>query len=123
MVKKTRHELETDLTKAMLRFEKEYFGRGPLEVRTYIIQDMILVRMYGILTPAEQALAESRDGMFQVKDIRRQLFETSRPLLEEQVRQATGHRVVSLHTDLSTSSGERIVIFIVDTNLETVFPI
>ncbi len=122
MVKKTRHELETELSRAMSHFEKDYFGRGPIDVHTFIIQDMLLVRMYSILTPAEQALAGSREGMFQIKDIRRQLFETSRPLLEELVRQTTGHRVVSMHTDLSTSSGERIVIFIVDVNLETVFP-
>jgi uncharacterized protein YbcI len=114
---KTRGEIEDELTKAMVRFEKEYFGRGPMEVRTFILQDMILVRMHGILTPAEQKLAESREGMLLVKDMRRQLFETSRPYLVEMVRQITGCRLVSMHTDMSTGTGERIVVLVVDNHL------
>jgi uncharacterized protein YbcI len=114
---KTRGEIEDEFTKAMVRFEKEYFGRGPVEAHTYILHDMILVRLRGILTPAEQKLAESRDGVLMVKDMRRQLFETSRPYLVEMVRQITGCRLVSLHTDMSTGTGERVVVLVVDGNL------
>lgn len=114
---KTRGEIEDALTKAMVRFEKEYFGRGPLEASTYILHDMILVRLRGVLTPAEQKLAESRDGMLMVKDMRRQLFETSRPYLAEMVRQITGSRLLSLHTDMSTGTGERIVVLVIENNL------
>jgi uncharacterized protein YbcI len=117
MTKKTHGEMEDEFTKAMIRFEKDYFGRGPVEARTYILHDMILVRLRGILTPAEQTLAESREGMLIVKDMRRQLFETARPHLVEMVRQITGARMISLHTDMSTSTGERIVVLIVDANL------
>lgn len=117
MNNKTRGEIEDEFNKAMVRFEKEYFGRGPVEARTYILHDMILVRMHGILTPAEQRLAESRDGMFSVKDMRRQLFETSRPYLVEMVRQITGCRLVSLHTDMSTGTGERIVVLVLESSL------
>lgn len=112
---KTREEIEEEITQAMVRFEKDYFGRGPIEARSYLIEDMILVRMRGILTPAEQKLAESRDGMLMVKDMRRQLFETARPYLVEIVRNITGCRLVSLHTDLSTGTGERVVVLVVDT--------
>jgi uncharacterized protein YbcI len=114
---KTREEIEDELTQAMVRFEKEYFGRIPVEARTYILHDMILVRLRGILTPAEQKLAESRDGMLMVKDMRRQLFETSRPFLAEMVRQITGCRLVNLHTDMSTGTGERIVVLVVENSL------
>lgn len=111
---KTRSEIEAEFTRAMIRFEKDYFGRGPIEARTYVIDDMILVRARGILTPAEQKLAESRDGMFLVKDMRRQLFETARPYLVEMVRSITGCRLISLHTDMSTGTGERVVVLVVD---------
>ena len=102
----------------MVRFEKEYFGRGPVEARTYILHDMILVRLRGILTPAEQKLAESREGVLMVKDMRRQLFETSRPFMADMVRQITGCRMVSLHTDMCTGSGERIVVLVIDDHLD-----
>ncbi len=113
--------LEDEFTKAMIRFEKEHLGRGPLEARTFIIEDMILVRMRGVLTPAEAKLAESADGQKLVKETRRQLFEASRPLLEEIVQRTCGCRMVSLHTDMSTRTGERVVVFTVASNLSAKF--
>lgn len=117
MPAKTRGELEAEFTKAIIAFEKDYLGRGPVEARTFFIQDMILVRLRGILTPAEAKLAESREGQMLVKESRRQLFETSRPLLESMVRDVTGCGVISLHTDMSTRTGERVVVLTVDANL------
>jgi uncharacterized protein YbcI len=121
MVRKTRGQIEADFTKAIIKFEKEYLGRGPEEARTFFIQDMILVRLQGILTPAEAKLAESREGQTLVKETRRQLFESSRPLLEAIVGEIINCNVVSLHTDMSTKTGERVVVLTVDKNLEEEF--
>jgi uncharacterized protein YbcI len=121
MVRKTRGQLEAEFTKAIIKFEKEYLGRGPLEARTFFIQDMILVRLRGILTPAEAKLAESREGQTLVKETRRQLFESSRPLLEAIVGEIINCNVVSLHTDMSTKTGERVIVLTVDKNLEEEF--
>ncbi|MCB8943633.1 MAG: DUF2294 domain-containing protein [Ardenticatenaceae bacterium] len=111
-------QVEADLTKAIVRFEKEYLGRGPKDARTYIIGDMIFIRLQGVLTPAEQKLAENKDSRTLVKETRRQLFESSRPLLEAIVREVTGAAVVSLHTDMSSRTGERIVVLTTNMNLE-----
>jgi uncharacterized protein YbcI len=121
MVRKTRGQLEAEFTKAIIKFEKEYLGRGPLEARTFFIQDMILVRLRGILTPAEAKLAESREGQTLVKETRRQLFESSRLLLEAIVGEIINCNVVSLHTDMSTKTGERVIVLTVDKNLEEQF--
>ena len=121
MANSTRGQKEAEFTRSMIQFEKEYLGRGPLDARTFFIKDMILVRLTGILTPAEQKLAETREGSVLVKETRRQLFESSRPLLEEMVMQVTGTNMISLHTDMSSRTGERIVVMTVDTNLEDAF--
>ena len=121
MTRKTRGQNEAEFTKAIIKFEKEYLGRGPLEARTFFLEDMIVVRLRGILTPAEAKLAESREGQILVKETRRQLFEASRPLLEDIVREVVGRSVISLHTDMSTKTGERIVVLTVDTNLDEHF--
>ncbi|MDX1613801.1 MAG: DUF2294 domain-containing protein [Candidatus Promineifilaceae bacterium] len=118
---KTIGQVEAELTTAIVRFEKEYLGRGPKDARTYIIEDMILIRLKGILTPAEQKLAENKESRSLVKETRRQLFESSRPLLAEMVRQVTGAELVSLHTDMSSMTGERIVVLTTDANLQKVF--
>jgi len=121
MTQKTRGQLEAEFTQAIIKFEKEYLGRGPLEAGTFFVQDMILVRLRGILTPAEMKLAENREGQALVKETRRQLFETSRTLLDEIVRQILGCEPISLHTDMSTKTGERVVVITVDTDLDKRF--
>lgn len=121
MTQLTKGQGEAEFTRAIIQFEKEYLGRGPLDARTFFIKDMILVRLRGMLTPAEQKLAESSDGRSLIKETRRQLFESSRPLLEEIVRRVTGARIISLHTDMSSRTGERIVVFSLDTDLEQTF--
>jgi len=121
MKRQTRGQGEAEFTKAIIKFEKEYLGRGPLEARTFFLKDMIFVRLRGILTPAELKLAEAREGQALVKEARRQLFESSRALLEGIVRDTIGCGVISLHTDMSTKTGERIVVFTVDTDLDKQF--
>ncbi len=122
MTKHSRGEVEAEFTRSIIKFEKEYFGRGPTDARTFMIDDMVIVRLRGLLTPAEIKLAETREGQILVKETRRQLFETSRPLLESLVRDILGVSVISLHTDMSTRTGERVIVFVVHTPLDAPFP-
>ncbi len=117
----TRGEVEAALANAVIQFEKDHLGRGPVEARVYIIEDMILVRLRGVLTPAEVKLAQSPDGHDLIKQVRRQLVEGSRLPLEEIVQQATGSRMVSLHTDISVKTNERVIVFTLADSLEERF--
>jgi len=118
---KTRGQAEAEFTKAIIKLEKEYLGRGPVETRTFFLNDMIVVRLRGILTQAGLKLAESPEGQILAKETRRQLFESSRPLLEDIVRDIVGCGIISLHTDMSTKTGERIIVLTVETNLDNYF--
>ncbi len=116
-VLKTRGQLEAEISEAIIKFEREYMGRGPEETRAHIIEDMILVRLRGVLTPAERNLAKIEDdryGRSLVKQVRIELLEKARGLLEVLVHDITGCRIRSLHTDISTSTGERVIIFTLD---------
>lgn len=113
-MEKTQGELESEISEALIKFEKEYMGRGPNETKTYLIDDMILVRLRGVLTPAEKQLAKTdKDGSGRelIKQVRRELIEKGRLLLEAVVKDITKRQVTSLHTDISTVTGERIIIF------------
>ncbi|MFP4351011.1 MAG: DUF2294 domain-containing protein [Desulfococcaceae bacterium] len=112
--KKTKGQLEAEICEAVIKFEKEYMGRGPLETKAYIIEDMVLVRLRNVLTQAELKLAaapDSKDGRELVKRIRITLLEQGRPLLEEAVEKILGVKMKTLHTDISTVTGERVIIF------------
>lgn len=117
MAGKTKGQLEAEITKAMVKFEREYMGRGPIEARTYIIDDVILVRLKGVLTLAEQQLASDPENRALVKQVRARLLECARPLLETVIAETTGGRVISMHSDVSTKTGERIILFVMATSL------
>jgi uncharacterized protein YbcI len=111
---KTKGQLESEISEAIVKFEREYMGRGPEEVRTYLLDDLIIVRLRGVLTPAERQLAHSDaegQGRALIKRVRMELLEKARPLLDVIVRDITGQAIKSLHTDISTLTGERIIMF------------
>lgn len=110
--------LEAEISEAMIKFEKEHMGRGPVETKTYIIDDMVLVRLKGVLTKAETQLTKSNDGLGLIKQVRLKLLEEARHLLEAIIEEITRSRTKSMHTDISTTSGERVIIFILDRDLE-----
>lgn len=121
MDRKTRGQAEDEFTRAIVKMEREYLGRGPADARTYFVGSMILVRLQGILTPAELKLATTEEGKLLVKETRRQLFETSRDLLEDMVQTIVGCELVSMHTDMSTRTDERVIVLTVDRELEQQF--
>jgi len=118
---RTKGQIEAEISQAIVKFEQEYMGRGPEETRTYLIDEMVLVRLRGVLTPAEKSLASidtSPRGRSLVKQVRIELLEGGRAALEKLVRDITGRKVLSLHTDVSTKSGERIILFTLDASPE-----
>ena len=118
MSKKTKGQIEAEISEAIIKFEKEYMGRGPQETKTYIMKDMILIRLKGVLTPAEEQLSKSEEGGSLIKRIRVQLLEGARILLESIVSEITACQLKSLHSDISTKTGERIILFVLNTDLE-----
>ena len=114
---KTSGQLEAEIGNALIQFEKDFMGRGPKETRAYIVEDMVLVRLKGVLTPAEQQLAKNAAGTDLIKQIRSNLLEQARELLSETIEKITGCTVISLYTDISTKTGERVILFTLNENL------
>ena len=117
----TKGQLEAKIAEAITKFEREHMGYGPQEVRAWIIQDMILVRLKRVLTPAEQKLARDPEGHHLVKEVRRRLIEGSSPMLHEMIQDLTGVELVSLHSDISIKTGERVFVFSLAQDLESRF--
>ncbi|MDM7998141.1 MAG: DUF2294 domain-containing protein [Acidobacteriota bacterium] len=114
---KTKGQIEAEISELLTRFEKEHMGRGPLDIRTTLFAEVVFVRMRGVLTPAERQLVGSPtpgDGLRLIKRVRTELLEGARPMLDALVLGITGRKVVSMHTDISTVTGERILVFILD---------
>jgi uncharacterized protein YbcI len=111
---RTQGEIEAAICEGISRFEQEYMGRGPKDIHAHLIDDILLVRLRGVLTAAEQHLVKSlpaEKGRDLLKQVRTHLLETARPLMEAMVQQITGIRVISMHHDISTVTGEEVVLF------------
>jgi len=117
----TKGQIEARISEAIIKFEKEYMGRGPMETKTYIIKDVVFIRLKGVLTPAEEQLSKTAEGADLIKKTRVQLLEGARLLLENIISDITACQIKSLHTDISTKTGERVIIFTLDQNLEDKF--
>ena len=110
----TKGEIEAAVCKGLAKFELEFMGRGPKDVRAHLLNDLLVVRLQGVLTAAEQHLVAampSDKGRDLLKQVRTQLVETARPALEALVTDITGVQIASLHHDISTRTGEEIIIF------------
>ena len=111
---RTRGEIEAAVSAGISRFEQEYLGRGPKDVRAFLLGDLVVVRLQGVLTAAEQQLVKSlpaEKGRDLLKQVRTQLVEAARQLLEGMVQEATDVKVLSLHHDISTRTGEEVMVF------------
>jgi uncharacterized protein YbcI len=111
---KTQGEIEATICEGISRFEQEYMGRGPKAIHAHLIHDLLIVRLQGVLTAAEQQLVKTlamEKGRDLLKQVRTHLIETARPLMEAMIQDITGVKVLSLHHDISTVTGEEIVVF------------
>jgi uncharacterized protein YbcI len=110
---KTQGEIEAAICAGISRFEQETRGRGPKDINAHLLGDFVVVRLQGLLTPAERQLANvpSEKGRDLLKQVRTHLIETANPSLQSIVQAITGVQVVSLHHDISTVTGEAIIFF------------
>ncbi len=111
---KTQGEIEAAICEGISRFEQDYMGRGPKDIHAHLIDDLLVVRLQGVLTAAEQQLVKAlpaEKGRDLLKQVRTHLIETARPVMEVMIHEVTGAKVVSLHHDISTVSGEEVVVF------------
>ena len=114
----TKGQLEAKLSEAVSKFEVDYMGRGPKTIKTYVVSDMIIVRLTGILSPAETKLVDTPQGIDLFKNIRVSLFEGGRGYLETLITSVINVDIISTHVDISTKTGEKIIIIITNNNIE-----
>lgn len=117
-MKRTKGEIEAEISKAITQWEKDFLGRGSLSVKSDILRDMVIISLLGILTPAEYRVCSTNEGLLNIKRTRSELVESGEQDLNDIILKITGIKVMSFHSDLSTVTGERIIVFKLEDNLE-----
>jgi uncharacterized protein YbcI len=111
-------QIEAAVTEAITQFEREYLGRGPKEAKSFIVENLVVVKLQGILGPAERRLSHEDGGVELIKKMRRRVIESCSGDLSGLVREQTGIEVVSMHSDISARTGERVFVFTLEDDLE-----
>jgi len=114
----TKGQIEAAVTEAITQFEQEYLGRGPKEAKSFIVENLVVVKLQGILGPAERRLSHEDGGVELIKKMRRRVIESCSGDLADLVHENTGVEVVSMHADISARTGERIFVFTLVDDLE-----
>ena len=110
---RTKKEIESAIIEEINRFEQDYMGRGPKCIQVHLLDDLLVIRLRGILAPAEENLVKSlpESGRDLLKQVRSHLIETTRPVMEPMVENVTGVEVVTMHHDICTKTGEEVILF------------
>jgi len=142
---KSQGEIEAAVCDGISRFQQDFIGRGPRDIHSHLVGDLIVVRLQGVLTPAERQLIAPRgepagaasaeaghaavnangngngngnchvgdngNGRALLKQIRAHMVSAGRPRLAEIVETAVGVKLVSVHHDISTVTGEELLVF------------
>jgi len=116
-----KQEAAEEIVHTIIRSLKERIGRGPEGYRTYLVDDLLVVRLLRDLTPVEYEQAKTPAGRKSIKDTRNRLIQDLRPSLQDRIKHLTGANVISVHSDLSTRTGERIIIFVLDRRVADIF--
>ena len=112
--------MENAIRNTIIKFEQEFMGRGPEDVRASIIRDLVVVRLKGVLTPAERQLAKTVEGVNMVKRLRQNLTAQGRDKLCEQVGEITGAKILTVFTDIDAQLGEQVFVFTMDREIQPV---
>ncbi|PSQ75719.1 MAG: hypothetical protein BRD44_04785 [Bacteroidetes bacterium QS_7_67_15] len=115
---RTKGQVEAAVTEAITQYERDYLGRGPKEAKTFIVENLVVIRLQGILSPAERQLSQEDDGVELIKQMRTRIIESSSDDLHTLVTKETGAEVESMHADISARTGERLFVFSLADDLE-----
>jgi len=107
-------ESQAAICEGIIGFQEEYMGLRSEQIGSHFIKELLVVRIHGTLTLAERQLGKAlspEKGRDLIKQTRKQLLECARPMLESLVHEVTGVKVRSMHHDISTVTGEEVVVF------------
>ena len=109
---RTTEEIEVTISEEINRFEQNYMGRSPEDIQVHLLNDLLVIRLRGVLAAAEQHLVKSLEsGRDLLKQVRSHLIETTRPVMETMVEKVTGVKILTMHHDICFTTGEEVILF------------
>ena len=101
------------LSNEMVRAQKRFFGKGPTEAKSYMLDDMLIIVMRGVLTTAEKTMLEFGQPD-QVRQFR-QLFENEMTeRLTDMIDRRTDRTVLTYQSQIMFDPDVVVEMFVFD---------
>jgi uncharacterized protein YbcI len=99
------------IAEASSAFEQRRTGHAPRSVTVVLSEDTLVITLHGALSPAETALAQSKEGAAQVQEFHRRLFHNSADELREEIKRIAGVEVRAATTEVESAAGTVVQVF------------
>jgi len=123
METKTKGQIEAEISEVITKFKREYIGKGPKEVKSYIIEDMVVIRLKGALTTLEQQLTKDPEGINLVKRSRICCLRNAQSVLEKLLHSLLSVDIVGFYVDVDLPIGEMFMVLRLSKDVEANFQI
>lgn len=118
---RAKDQVEAQISEAVTELERAQVGTKPKEVKSYIIEDIVVIELKDVLTPIEQELTKHPKGVELVKRCRACLLERAQNIFKEIIHNLLNVEVVAVYADISTKVNEGSIIFTLSENVEPKF--
>jgi uncharacterized protein YbcI len=99
------------IAQAALDFEQKTTGRAPKSVTVVLCDDTLVITLHGALSPAEKALTGTPEGIAQVQEFHRRLFDSASDSLRQEIKRITGVEVRDAAAEVETATGTVVKVF------------
>ena len=113
-----RPSVAQNVARAAIRFQEQWTGHRPTAVTVVVSGDTLVVTLHGAFSPAEIALARTREGALKVQEFHRQLFANSSEGLREEIRRITGVAVREAAAEVEAATGSVVHAFTTGTMVQ-----
>lgn len=118
VIEMTKGQIEAKISEGVSKFEVEFMGRGPQKIKTVLVGDLVIIRLMGFLSQAERQIVENNEGVELLKKMRTMLFEKNLSHFHNVINDILPFKILSTHSDVSTVTGEKMIIITFDGNIE-----
>lgn len=113
--RRTAGQILADITEALVRFHRRFYGKGPNQAKSYSINDTIVCMLHGGFTPVERTLIESGDSDA-VRSMRLSFQKAMEDEFRGSVESLTGRRVIAYMSQVHTNPDMAVELFVLEPN-------
>src|SRR5690242_20153874 len=110
-MKKLSKLMAVQIAGAARAFQVLVSGHSPKRVGVVISENVLVVTLYGVLSPAEKVMAQTASGAAKVQEFHRQLFATSSERFRREIRRITRREVEEAAAEVEPPHGAVVHAF------------